>query len=134
MVVAILSGSATGAQGACESACLVVPGRPGRVLLHRLDAVKGACLGLVGLARGDDLAVACLEPEPELIGLVLVQLELTRHDDSASRWELGVSTVEDHLILVQEELGSARNGVVAVADFADLEETELAHSKTPNAA
>ncbi len=132
MVVAILSGSATDAQGACESACLVVRGRPGRVLLHRLDAVEGTCLGLIGLARGDNLAVACLEPEPELIGLVLVQLELTRHDDSSSRWKPGVSTVEDYMILVQEELGSARNGIVAVADFGHSHMTATSPLDHPN--
>src|SRR5262245_46853914 len=49
------------------------------VPLHRGDAVLGRGLRLVGLADGDDLAVAGLEPEPPLAGLVLVQLELPSH-------------------------------------------------------
>jgi len=66
----------------------------GRVLLQRLNAVQGAGLGLVGLAGSDDLAVARVESEPELAGLVFVQLELTRHDDSPHA-DVGPGNVED---------------------------------------
>src|SRR5207244_1917675 len=58
---------------------LVDDGRLGRVLLHRLDPVERARLGLVRLADRDDLAVARLEAEPELARGIGVELELTRH-------------------------------------------------------
>jgi hypothetical protein len=46
--------------------------------LRRTESIareRGA-LALVGFARRDDLAVAGLEAEAELVGLVLVELEL----------------------------------------------------------
>src|SRR5690606_11883062 len=49
------------------------------VPLDRLDAVLCRALALVGLAGGDDLAVARLEAEAPLARPVLVQLELARH-------------------------------------------------------
>ena len=47
----------------------------GRVADHRLDALLGCRLALVGFADGDDLTVASLEPESVLPGLVLEKLE-----------------------------------------------------------
>jgi len=50
--------------------------------LHALAASPGVGEGLVGFAGGDDLAVAGLEAEPLLAGLVLVDLELACHRSS----------------------------------------------------
>ena len=48
----------------------------GSVFLYAFDSVEAARLGLVALAGGDDLAVAGLEPESVLAGLVGVDLVL----------------------------------------------------------
>ena len=56
-------------------------------------------MGLVSLADGDDLTVAGLEPEPELAGLVLVDLELARHVVPLSV-EVPVSVTAQRLITV----------------------------------
>ena len=43
------------------------------------DTVQGAALGFVSLTDCDGLTIGCLQPEPLLVRLVGVQLELARH-------------------------------------------------------
>ena len=46
------------------------------ILADRFNAVQAGGLGLIALRRGDDLAVAGLQAEPELAGLVSIDLKL----------------------------------------------------------
>src|SRR5271165_4358790 len=51
---------------------------PAACFCHRGDAVLGAGFGLISLAGRGDVAIAGLEPEPELAALVLGDFELPR--------------------------------------------------------
>jgi hypothetical protein len=47
----------------------------GSVVPDTFDPFQARLLRLVALTCGDDLAVGCLEPEPEFPGLVLIDFE-----------------------------------------------------------
>jgi hypothetical protein len=53
--------------------------RVSRIVLHRIHTVLDTGLRLVSLTDSYHLAVAGLQPEPELAALVLVNLKLARH-------------------------------------------------------
>src|SRR6188768_2194609 len=66
--------------------------RAGRGPQHGLTALLRGSLGLVGLAGRHDLAVARLQPEPQLARAVVVDLELPGHRVSLATAEVQTIT------------------------------------------
>ena len=79
----------------------------GGVLLHALNAVFAAGLGLIALADGDDLAVGGLQAETELTGLILVHFKLGMGQDLEAFLGLVFNTGDGGILLDRGDTAAA---------------------------